>query len=320
MTVELSEQLRRFADLADPITMDELKKIDTKQSPSPWVSIRQPVVSHRDRLLVAAAVVVLVGSATALVVSLVTSSTTPPVSGPLTLGPSAMRLVADSTATALSSGTAHMVVTETQDGTVIDRWNVDVTFSGANVDENLLWTSWEPPSPVGVPGSPSTSSSDLREVDGTAYRLLNGQWSEESGPNASRFLTFPDPRTLVGKISPSADLRSLGTGTVDGMNVTHYQARNPSVLGNLGIAGLSGNGDTSFDVWVDGQNVVQRMAFESTGRSGACVSTVTPSSTPPTCVWHTMGSSADITFSHVGDPETITAPSNAVPGSWPTND
>ena len=158
-----------------------------------------------------------------------------------------------------------MVVTESQDGTVIDRWNVHVTFSGANVDENLLWTSWGPPSPAGGPGSPTTFTSDLREVDGTAYRLLNGQWSEESGPNASRFLTFPDPRMLVGKISPSADLRSLGTGTVDGINVTHYQARNPSVLGNLGIAGLDGSGDASFDVWVDAQNVVQRMTFSSTG-------------------------------------------------------
>ena len=93
MTVELSEQLRRFADLADPITMDELKKTSTEQSPSSWVSIRHPVASHRDRFLVAAAVVVVVGSATALVVPLVTSSSTTPIGGPLTLGPSAMRLV-----------------------------------------------------------------------------------------------------------------------------------------------------------------------------------------------------------------------------------
>ena len=38
------------------------------------------------------------------------------------------------------------------------------------------------------------------------------------------------------------------------------------MLGNLGIVGLDGSGDASFDVWVDAQNVVQRITFSSTGR------------------------------------------------------
>ena len=140
MTVELSEQLRRFADLADPITMDELRKQD-RAVPSSWVSIRHPVASHRDRFLVAAAVVVVVGSATALVAPLVTSSSRPRIGGPRTLGSSAMGLVADSTAMALSLGTAEMDVTSSLKTAPSLTVGVHGDFLWGDVDENLLWTS-----------------------------------------------------------------------------------------------------------------------------------------------------------------------------------
>jgi hypothetical protein len=238
------------------------------------------------------------------------------------LSRSSVRLMVDATVAALNSGTAHMNITQSAGGSPVNQFSVDVTFSGANLDEAVTFTSYPPSQSKGPPNNPSalsTSTSDLRFVNGNAYRQLDGQWYVETGPNASAFLTFPNPRSFVRHIGPSADLVSLGQVNVGGQELTQLQARNPAVLGNLGIDGTADGTDTAFDVWVDSEGVVQRMTMTDSYRSGVCTSETTPATTPLHCTYTDDTGTIDIAFSNVGAPETVTAPVGAIPGSWPSN-
>lgn len=212
-----------------------------------------------------------------------------------------------------------MDITQSSEGSPVNHFSVDVTFSGESLDEAVTFTSYPPAQPKGLPNNPSISTSDLRFVDGSAYRQLDGQWYVETGPNASTFLTFPNPRSFVSHISPLADLVSLGQVNVGGEELTHLQARNPAVLGNLGIDGTADGTDTAFDVWVDNTGVVQRMTMTNTYRSGFCVSETTPATVPMHCTYTDDTGTIDINFSNIGAPETVTAPVGAIPGSWPSN-
>jgi hypothetical protein len=316
MTTELSEQLRQFSDLADPITMDEVRC--AVASTSTWQNDHRSRASTRNRVLVASAAVLLVGGVGAFAAPHLTSLNSGSEAGSQVLSPAQIRLVADSTTAALGSGTAVMTITQTQNGAKVLGFDTNVTFSGSNVDMAIKQTNFEA-TPGQEPGQTATSTSDIRVVDGIAYRNLNGQWEEETGPNASRFLTFPDPRTIVGKIGASADLVAVGTDVVNGVSVTHYVAREASAVGNLGITGLGSRDHTTFDLWVDSDNVVQRLSAGSTSQAAVCVGQVTPSTLPLHCTPQPGAVNVDITYSHAGDPETITAPTGAVPGSWPSN-
>jgi hypothetical protein len=273
------------------------------------------------RWLSAAAVFVVAGGVALAVINPWGSSSGLGGSGPSAqvLSPNSVRLMVDATVAALNSGAAQMNITQSAGGSPVNQFSVDVTFSGENLDEAVTFTSYPPSQSNGPPSNPSTSTSDLRFVDGSAYRQLAGQWYVETGPNASTFLTFPNPRSFVSHISPSADLVSLGQVDVGGEELTHLQARNPVVLGNLGIDGTADGTDTAFDVWVDSKGVVQRMTMTDTYRTGVCVSETTPATVPMHCTYTDDTGTIDIKFSNVGSPETVVAPVGAIPGSWPSN-
>jgi hypothetical protein len=275
--------------------------------------------SQQHRWLSAAAVIVVAGAVALAVINPWGSSSGLGGSGPRAqvLSPNSVRLMVDATAAALSSGTAHMNITQSAGGSPVNQFSVDVTFSGTNLDEVVTFTSY-PPSNA-PPSGPLTSTSDLRFVDGSAYRQLDGQWYAETGPNASTFLTFPNPRSFVSHISPAADLVSLGQVNIGGEELTHLQARNPAVLGNLGVDGTADGTDTAFDAWVDSKGVVQRMTMTDTYRSGVCTSETTPATTPLHCTYTDETGTIVIAFANVGAPESVIAPAGAIPGSWPSN-
>jgi len=211
-----------------------------------------------------------------------------------------------------------MNITQTSKGYPEFQYAVGVTYSGSNIDEAITTTSYGPSDAQGLVGSPDTSTSDVREVDGNAYRMVGGQWYVESGAEAASFLTFPDPRTFVSQINPSADLVEIGTTVVNGVVLTEYRAQNPVAVGNFGVAGLGTGPNVSFNLWLDAQTVVQRMTANSTSRSGACGFETSPVTAPMHCQLSNGTYGVDISFHDVGQPQSVIAPSGAIPGSWPS--
>ena len=326
------DSLRQAATVDDPapevferaeqILLEYIASVSKPETPSESGHRRLKLLSGWSqpyRWLSAAAVFVVAGAVALAVINPWGSSSGLGGSGPRAqvLSPSSVRLMVDATVAALNSGTAHMNITQSAGGSPVNQFSVDVTFSGTNLDEAVTFTSY-PPSD-GPPTNLSTSTSDLRFVDGSAYRQLDGQWYVETGPNASTFLTFPNPRSFVSHISPSVDLVSLGQDDVGREELTHLQARNPAVLGNLGVDGTADGTDTAFDAWVDGKGLVQRMTMTDTYRTGVCALETTPATVPMHCTYTDDTGTIDIAFSNVGAPETVTAPAGAIPGSWPSN-
>jgi hypothetical protein len=333
MPTDLSLELRAFVDSVPSVSLDEIQRRAEASDQPLW----QPPTSRsplRRRLVTTAAVAVLVAGATSLAAIRPWDAPAQNSAVPHALSSGLIRLISYQSSAALSrSGTAQMTVTETQtptqapsDGGVTAEptrfaWSVGVTFSGENLDESIAMTT---SFPLGSSAGPETetSHSDLRFVDGSAYRLIEGpstppQWYVETGPNARTFLSFPDPRTFLASVDPATGLVSLGRQMVDGVELTHLRANDPGALGNAGIAGLGAGQDSSFDIWINDQHVVQRMTLTQTGTSGVCAS-VDPSS-EQRCTQSVDRHTVDVTFAHVGDPETITAPTGAIPGSWPSN-
>lgn len=313
MTSDLSVELCELVDSVEPVTLDDLLHLmGTEERGHRHHEHFQSWAPGRRWFRIAAAAIVV---ATATVAASGLLGTQPNAKdlarGPLE--PAAVRLVAESSTNALDSGTAQMNITQSFGGRDKYVYSVAVTFTGQNIGEAGTMTTYWPPLP------PSTSPMNARVVDGNAYvQLGKSPWYVQTGPDAAKSLSFPDPRTLLKDISPSADLMSLGQASSGGVELTHLRATNPSALVNLHFAGSDGE-PTAFDVWVDSQNVVQRMTMSSKSQSGGCVSQTSPSTIPEHCVTYSVTNSLEITFSDIGSPETVSIPSGAITAPSPSN-
>jgi hypothetical protein len=139
---------------------------------------------------------------------------------------------------------------------------IDVTFSGKNV--NYLVTS----------NGDGAEGVQNRVVDGQFYLYIKGQdlqmhWYHDTSPNAADSASFPDPRTLLEAINPSAGLETVGRQSVNGMELTHLRATHPASIGSLDTPDVSST-VISFDVWVGSDNVVRRMRITSSDGSFMC--------------------------------------------------
>src|SRR4029077_15741146 len=101
-------------------------------------------------------------------------------------------------------------------------------------------------------------------------------WYYDTGNDHT--LTFPDPRTLYQSISAAARFDIVGTSYVNGVEVTHLRAQNPSAIPIQSLASVKIGPLSSFDMWVDPADVVQQLAFASDQTIDAC--NVGPSSGP----------------------------------------
>jgi len=260
------------------------------------------------------------------------------VSGSRHHAPSAMtarmiRLISSQSVSMTDSGTA--VETETSSaGSPVQEppSTTDVTFSGQNV--NYLVTS---------NGNGAEGVED-RVVDGEVYLYVKGpdlqmRWYHDTAANAATSLSFPDPRTLLRAVSPSAGLENLGHESVGGVELTHLRASTPGSIGELGIPDVSDT-VTSFEVWVDSDNVVRQMTISSSEGIGVTcpigphspgisrtslgppntinLNAETPNGTRVStrggvvCSTTTQGSTLEVQFANLGAPETVPAPTNAV--------
>jgi hypothetical protein len=307
MSDDLATKLSAFVESVPPVTVGEVRRRMKGSHEHAVVGLRR-YASHKPRVFAVA--LAAVGTTTVLVLSPWTKSGT---GGrlPSALSPGAVRLVVDASAAALNSGTAHMAVSESLNGSVVSVWSVDMAFSGADVAESVTWTDYPPAA------APRTSTNGMALVGDNVYRQLNGQWYVEGKADATHLLAVPDPQSFLSNISPSADLVQVGLETVGGEKLTHLQARRPSAAVDDPLVGVSGGTVTAFDVWVDSRNVVQRMTWTTAGQDKTCTSEDSPVTVPLHCTSFPRSTSVDVTFSNLGAPQTVTAPAGALPGSGP---
>jgi hypothetical protein len=180
-----------------------------------------------------------------------------PFRSPVHVSAQTVALISSRSAAAVAdSGTAVETTTNSTNATTQGPpQTVDVTFSGQNV--NYLITS----------DGNGAEGVQNRLVDGQFYLYIKGQdlqmqWYHDTSPSAAASESFPDPRTLLQAISPSAGLENLGRQSVDGMELTHLRATDPAAIGNLDIPDVAST-VTSFDVWVESNNVVRQMKITS---------------------------------------------------------
>jgi hypothetical protein len=264
---------------------------------------------------------------------------------PVRLPASTVQLISSTSSTAMaSSGTAEVTETDTIGSAVESVDTTNVTFSGQDLDFAMSETSYPPGGQSGGGGGAThTTTNDDRLVDGQVYLYIVGpdlqkHWYHDTGSDALESMTFPDPRTLMHAISPVAELEVVGQSEVDGVELTHLRAANPSAVGGVGLGEYGSGSVTSFNVWVDSENVVHQIAISSSVKSQMCVyiapkggqlkkPTPTPAalgdgkltfgssrSLPPGvhCGLKSMGSDANIQFANLGKPETVTVPVGAV--------
>lgn len=233
-----------------------------------------------------------------------------------------IRLISSVSTTAMaSSGTAHVVETETLGSSRLSVDSTNVTFSGENLDFSSTSTILLP----GTTNPTAPETFDDRLVNGQVYFYIVGQdghmgWQHDTAPDAEAGLTFPDPRTLMQVISPSTDWKTVGHQSVDGVTLTELNATEPNQIGDLGIPDFNG-GVGSFEVWVDTNDVVRQMSLTSVPVNAACtpVQGVIHSgldgcvmSTPGQAIAGSKIYSVNIQFANLGEPESVTAPVGAV--------
>ena len=249
-----------------------------------------------------------------------------------------VRLISSQSSAALAdSGTAVETMTNTVGSAIQgEPATIDITFSGQNVNYLI------------VGNGNGAAGVENRVVDGQLYLYIKGpdlqmHWYHDTSPNAAATMSYPDPRTLLQGVSPSANLENLGQELVGGVELTHLRAMTPGPIGKLGIPDVSST-VTSFDVWVDSANIVRQMAVSSSAGGTGFVCAAAPGAAssssglsptvtiPPTDRLFTLpdgkhvppgtvcgplrtmqtGSTLDVQFANLGDPETVATPSGAV--------
>jgi hypothetical protein len=257
----------------------------------------------------------------------------PKTSGPAVLTAAMIRHITSASTTALAaSGTATVTMTTTTGSGPPEVDHTAVTFSGANL--NYVITTSDNPKGVAI----------NRVVDGKLYLYVIGQdlqyhWYRDTSSDAGSSLAFPDPRTLVGELTPEAGFVDAGSQQVDGTELTELEATNLRDLNTAALKNFGGGPLSGFSVWVDGNDVVQKIVMTSTnsaesirpapsGATAACPAGFTlhapkqPSdaqSARGAVAGHelcaeavTMTTTTEIDFANIGAPETITAPAGAI--------
>lgn len=273
---------------------------------------RQPHWAAHPKTVVSAGLV----AAGAVIAGVLASSGSGPPGRPSALAAHTIRLIASSSSAALDSGTAHMDVVQTNNSTMT--WSVNMAFSGKNIAETVTMSVSPPP---GLPSGPvPTSTSGLALVDGVIYRQINDVWYKEQAANAPDLLASPTPNSFLGAVNPQVGFKSLGKDPSNGW--THLEATHPELAANTlkgQVLGTAGGSVATLDVWVGANHLVRQMRWTTTSRSNVCTGEQSPISTAMRCHFTPERETVTITFSNIGTPQTITAPSNARPGTGPND-
>jgi hypothetical protein len=158
-----------------------------------------------------------------------------------------------------------------------------------------------------------------RVVDGEAYQYpaivmtpkphLVAGWTHVVTSGQGNSLAVPDPRVLLSVLSPSAGFVSGGYTIVDGVRVQELNATTPGAvpLGPLDqiIDGEPASPSLSaLELWVNSSGVVLKARMVITGNDGKAASA--QAGKQP----NTGTVTVTVTFSHIGQPQPITAPAH----------
>jgi hypothetical protein len=158
------------------------------------------------------------------------------------------------------AGRAVIVTRQTQGGVSQGTDTDEITFSGGNWNDSF---SAVLPAAGGQPAT--TQSAINRVVDGQAYDHFVAShglaWYHLVGPNAVASMAIPDPRKLLGELSPEAGFVVAGYATVDGLRLEHLRATRLRGLHSIQLGSSTVRGLTSLDIWVDGSGVVHRLSL-----------------------------------------------------------
>jgi hypothetical protein len=224
---------------------------------------------------------------------------------------------------AASSGTAEVTQTSAQNGVPQAGYDTAVTFSGQNIDEKI--TAVPEPS-----GSAKSFTTDDRFVGGQFYIYTPGpgdvlEWLHDTNSGAdAASMQFPDPRTLYGAINPAAQFTVDGTTTMNGEAVTHLVAADPSAIDSSALGNLAVDATlTSFEIWIDANDVAQQMALSTSQTNQACqlgplseygtkTATFKSLKNAKRCGLMTTTSNVTVTFANLGVPQSVAVPQGAV--------
>lgn len=171
-------------------------------------------------------------------------------------------------------------------------------------------------------GSPSVrqqitfDGANWNDVTGTSIsRVVNGQdfhnpaftrtahgmgikpgWMRILAPGAAPSLNIPDPRTLFSVLSPAAGFVVAGYQTENGVRLEHLRATTPRAVSITPLNPLiqsepDGAQVSALDLWVDPSDVVIKAQITVTGHAV-----------------HERNVTVSVTFSKIGQPQTITPP------------
>jgi hypothetical protein len=268
-TRELPVMIRECVDEgAQPISLGEVRAravmTGRRARPAP---VRREV-----RLGVAATGLAAAGIAGALVASQVGGGTA--AGTPAAVTAAMLKHVAAASQAAMTSGRAS-IATATGGSTLVQQ----VTFDGANWNDVV-----NPGARIRIHRTAHslswTGESIDRAVDGQAYHYpafafkptphIIPEWMHIIAPGAGASLNIPDPRTLLGVLSPSAGFVTDGYTTVNGVRAEHVRATTPAAVPLRPLNPLIGTEPdqprvSALDLWVNPSDVVLKARFTVSG-------------------------------------------------------
>ena len=291
---------------APPVTVTEIRNRHAANFPA-LTRIRAAARKRRPRLLIVSGMAV-AGAAAAIAVTQLSGPAVIPAAGHAAgavtskpvLTAETIRRVASSSLAKLTSGEVDISFRDSAGGLLQDTGTDVVTFSGKS------WNWVLTQSFAAIPGRAAyTQNAINRAVDGRMYAYFHAQapgdaWYLELG-TSPQSTSVPDPRTVLGALTPDARFVSEGYQVIDRVRLLHLRATRPGAAALLGQIQGDTPGETattSFDVWVDASGVVRHMSGaytlnSSTGPAGSTTLTVR--------------------FRNIGKQETIKAPAHATP-------
>jgi hypothetical protein len=299
-TTDLPSLIREYVDGgASPITFGEIETRAAMREPA----VRSVPIRHRPRLGIAAIGVVAAGIAGALVASQLGGTAA---GDRAVLTAAVLKQMAGASQAAMTSGRADIDWTGSNGWAGSSSPSVvvqQISFDGGNSND-VMYTS----------GQEETIE---RIVDGAAYQypafVMKPKphwapgWMRASSSGNS--LQIPDPRVLLSVLSPSAGIVRGGYTTVDGVRVQELRATTPGAV-PLGPLDQIIDGEpaspvlSALELWVNSSGVVLKAWMVITGNDRAAASA--QAGKHP----NTGTVTVTVTFSQIGQPQSITAPAH----------
>jgi hypothetical protein len=326
MDSDLRRQITELVDRgAEPVSLGEIREVARTGAVRPP---RRP-----GRIAATASGVAIAGAAAALALTVTSGGHEPAPAGARTSAVTAAMVRHDASASqAALAYSGRALVSYQNSGTAVqpNTGTDDITFSGGNWNEILN---------ENIAGDVQQAIN--RVVDGQAYDdfptsrgRLHG-WIHDTGPDAVQALDIPDPRTLLAALRPDAGFTAAGYTVTDGVRLEGLRATRLAALSGF-VNSLPwpdpGEHLTALTLWLDPAGVVRGIDISLAGTVKHYPISLTKAQMDQLVskygkhlteqdvinaygrgvqpVYQTTATTVTVTFSGIGQPQTITAPSH----------